>query len=378
MTVLAILIAFVTLGALAVLFEGGRAIPELADAPPPTSHPRVSIVFAARDEVRAVEGAVRSLLAQDYPALEVVAVDDRSTDGTREVLDRLAGSEPRLRVAHVQELPAGWLGKTHALQRGAESAAGELLLFTDADVVMRADAVSRAVGLLQARGADHVAAGPGLVSPTLPLALVVNFFTMAFLLFQRPWRAMNPRSADHIGIGAFNLVTRDAYERAGGHARVALRPDDDVKLGKAIKLAGGRQLFASGRGLMTIEWYSTLGDMVRGLRKNSFAGMEYSVARFVGAIAALLLVHVLPFVLVWTTEGTARAAWAVTCLALMAAYFATAAAAKSRPWLAILYPVAALLFCWVFVRNVVLTLREGGIEWRGTRYSLEELRRNVV
>lgn len=378
MTVLAILVAFVALGALAMLVEGGRAIPELAHAPAPASHPRVSIVLAARDEVRGVEGAVRSLLAQAYPALEVVAVDDRSADGTREVLDRLAAAEPRLRVVHVTELPPGWLGKTHALQRGAEAATGELLLFTDADVVMRDDAVSRAVGLLQARGADHVAAGPSLESPTVPLALVVNFFIMAFVLFQRPWRAVNPRSADHIGIGAFNLVTRAAYARAGGHERVALRPDDDLKLGKAIKLAGGRQLFASGRGVMTVEWYATLGEMVRGLRKNSFAGMEYSVARFVGAALAVLLVHVLPFALVWTSGGVERIAWAVACLALMTAYFASAAAARSRPWLALLYPVAALLFLWIFARNVVLTLREGGIEWRGTRYALEELKRNRV
>lgn len=378
MMVLACLVAFVALGALAMLLEGGRAIPELSEAPLPTAHPRVSIVLAARDEVRAVEEAVRSLLSQDYPALEVVAVDDRSSDGTREVLDRLAAAESRLRVVHVTTLPAGWLGKTHALQRGAEAASGELLLFTDADVVMRADAVSRAVGLLRARGADHVAAGPGVVSPTVSLALVVNFFTLAFVLFQRPWRAVNPRSADHVGIGAFNLVTREVYLRAGGHARVALRPDDDLKLGKAIKLAGGRQLFASGRGIISVEWYPTLGAMVRGLRKNSFAGMEYSVLRFLGAALAILLVHVLPFVLVWTSEGAERAAWAVACLALMAAYFGSAAAARSRPWLAVLYPVAALLFLWVFARNVVLTLVEGGIEWRGTRYSLEELKANRV
>lgn len=378
LTILAIVVAFLALGGLAMLVDGARGIPELADAPAPTATPRVSVVFAARDERRAVEAAVRSLLAQDYPDFEVVAVNDRSADGTGEVLGGLAADEPRLRVAHVTELPAGWLGKTHALARGAEAATGELLLFTDADVVMRADTLTRAVGLLEARAADHVAAGPGLASPTLPLALVVNFFTMAFLLFQRPWRAVNPRSRDHIGIGAFNLVRRSAYDRAGGHARVALRPDDDLKLGKALKLSGASQLFASGRGVMEVEWYATLGEMTRGLRKNSYAGMEYSAWRFAGAVAACLLLHVAPFVAVWVTEGVARVAWGVAAIALMTAYWATARAANSRTWLALLYPVAGLLFTWIFARNVVLTMIEGGIEWRGTRYSLDELRKNVV
>ena len=378
---LAILSALIAVGAVVQLAIGYRATPTLANQPPlapGAPAPRVSIVVAARDEVRAVEAAVRSVLRQDYPDLEVVAVDDRSRDGTGEVLDRLAASEPRLRVTHIAELPEGWLGKTFALAGGARAASGELLLFTDADVVLDATAVSRAVALMRARGLDHLAVGPGLHIPSVRLALVVNFFIMTFMLFQRPWRAANPRSRDHIGIGAFNLVRRSAYDRAGGHARVALRPDDDVKLGKALQQAGARQRFAGGRDLVTVEWYRTLGEMTEGLRKNAFAGMEYRVSAAVGATLATLLLHVAPFVGLALARGTAQLLFGVACFALVAGYFASAWLQRSRPWLAILFPVAALLFAWIFVRNVVLTLAEGGITWRGTRYSLAELRKNVV
>lgn len=380
-TLFAFILLVVSLGALAQLLTGYRLTPTLASQPPLGAErraPRVSIVVAARDEARAVEAAVQSLLRQDYPDLEVVAVDDRSSDGTGEVLDRLAAAEPRLRVAHVVELPAGWLGKTHALEQGARAATGDLLLFTDADVVLERTALSRAVALMEARGVDHLAVGPGLHIPSAWLALVVNFFMLSFLLFQRPWRAANPRSRDHIGIGAFNLVRRSAYERAGGHARVALRPDDDVKLGKALKQTGARQLFADGRGFATVEWYRTVGEMTEGLRKNSFAGMEYRISAAIGATIATLLLHLAPFVGLVFAHGVARAMFGAVCAILVGAYFTTAWMHRTRPWLALFYPVAALLFLWIFVRNVALTVIEGGITWRGTRYSLEELRKNVV
>ncbi|NIP78703.1 MAG: glycosyltransferase, partial [Gemmatimonadetes bacterium] len=114
-------------------------MPRLGELPPGPG-PRVTVVVAARDEAGHIAPTVHSLLAQDYPDLEVVAVDDRSTDGTGRILDRLAARQPRLRVLHIDTLPPDWLGKNHALHRGAELASGELLLFTDADVVMRPDA----------------------------------------------------------------------------------------------------------------------------------------------------------------------------------------------------------------------------------------------
>jgi len=379
MLLVALVFLFFALGSFAVLLQGYRAVPLLETIPPtPADAPRVSIVVSARDEERAIDGAVRSLLRQDYPDLEVVAVNDRSTDATGDVLRRVAREEPRLRVVEITELPAGWLGKTHGLARGAAAATGEWLLFTDGDVHLQRTALARAMTLVQRRGVDHLAVGPELDIRRRSLALLVNFFIMSFMFFQRPWRAADPRSRDHIGIGAFNLVRRSAYERAGGHARVALRPDDDLKLGKAIKASGGRQLFASGRGFVRVEWYRSVREMTEGLRKNSFAGMEYRLSAAVGAIAALLLVYVLPFAMPFVSEGAARLVWLAVCAVHMGTYAATATSQRSPGWLALCFPLAALLFTWVFARNVFLTVRDGAIEWRGTRYPLAELKKNVV
>src|SRR5215218_1760725 len=165
----------------------------LGDVPP------LSIVVAARNEARGIEQAMRSLLSQDAPRLEVVAVDDRSDDATGAILDRFAEGEPRLRVVHVADLPPGWLGKNHALWLGAERAGGELLLFTDADVVMAPDTLRRAAAMMAAGGIDHLPAGMHVDMPGWLLKTFGVFFGLMFTVFSRPWKARDPRSRSHVG-----------------------------------------------------------------------------------------------------------------------------------------------------------------------------------
>jgi hypothetical protein len=379
MLVLGIVLLVVALGMLITLIQCFRAIPELATRPLLEGEaPRVSVVIAARDEAARIERALTSVLRQEYANYEVIVVDDRSTDGTSDILDRIATREPRLHVVHIHSLPDEWLGKNHALQRGAESSSGELLLFTDADVVLEPTTLSRAVRLMRDRRLDHVALGPDLVLPTRPLQLAGGFFTMSFMLYLQPWRATDPRSDRHIGIGAFNLVRADMYQAIGGHAPIALRPDDDVKLGKLVKMGGGRQLLASGNGLVSVEWYATLGEFVHGLRKNSFAGFEYSVPRWIGSTAASLLLHVWPFVGAVVLDGVPQMLHAAACVVLVIAFAYTLRKSRAAVWLSLFFPLGALLVLWVVGRAVVATLVSGGIEWRGTRYSLEALRANEV
>lgn len=197
--------------------------------------PLVSIVVAARDEAAKVERAVESLLAQSYPCLQVIVVNDRSTDATGDLLEALALKHPRLEVLHVTRLPPGWLGKNHALWQGSQVAKGQWLLFTDGDVLMEPSALARSMNYGQRRGLDHVAATPDVRMPGHFLNMFSLVFGFFFVLFTRPWRAAAQASPCHIGIGAFNLVRAATYFQAGGHARIALRPDDDLKLGKIIK-----------------------------------------------------------------------------------------------------------------------------------------------
>jgi cellulose synthase/poly-beta-1,6-N-acetylglucosamine synthase-like glycosyltransferase len=373
-------VAVVAILALLQLAWGYLNIPSLRDVPPQRRDgaPRVSVIVAARNEERHIGVAVASLLTQSYPSLELIVVDDRSDDDTPRILRDLAATSPPLRVVRIDELPDGWLGKNNALQRGAEAASGDLLVFADADVVMDGDAVARAVRLATVEGADHLAVAPTIVLPTWPLALVVNYFMMWFLLWLRPWRARDPLSHAFIGIGAFNLVRASAFTAVGGFSRIALRPDDDIMLGKLLKRGGHRQLLASADGLVRVEWYRTLRELALGFRKNAFAGMDYSVLRTAAAVLGNAVLCVWPFIAMWTTTGAERGWYATAGVAQMIAYVGPAVVHRTRPWLALLYPIAAVMFVTILTAAVTRTLRRGGIEWRGTFYPLNRLRANRV
>jgi hypothetical protein len=278
----------------------------------------------------------------------------------------------------VSELPTGWLGKNHANWLGAQAASGELLLFTDADVVMAPGAVDRAVGSLQRGGWDHLAVAPRVVLPGALLSQFTLYFGILFSLYARPWAARNPRSRAHVGIGAFNLVRRDAYFACGGHERIRLRPDDDMKLGKLLKLGGFRQHFLNGNGAIAVEWYGSWREVRDGLMKNLFAGTGYSVAATIaGSLAQLALlagpVLALPF-----GGALARGLNLGSCALLLMIGALCAPQFGTRRWGGALLPPLALFGAWLMWRSMLLALLRGGIDWRGTRYPLAALRRNIV
>jgi glycosyltransferase involved in cell wall biosynthesis len=366
------------IGACVQLLTGASRIKPLSDQAGDPNGPKVSVIVAARDEGPHIERALQSLLAQQYASFEIIAIDDRSADDTGAILDRMASKNPRLRVIHVTELPPHWLGKNHALHAGAAVATGEYLLFTDADVVFAPDALARGVAFARARKADHLTVGPELESPSLLLTLVVTFFTLGFMGYYRPWHAEDPKRQEHIGIGAFNLVRASLYREFGGHSKIALRPDDDIKLGRLVKLAGGRQLVAGGTGVIRVRWYATVGELGRGLRKNTFAGLHYNLPFAIAAIIAQLVVNVWPFVALFVTSGPVWWLNAASALVLMTMFALVARGVGSKPWLAIGYPIAALIFVYIVIVAVWTTVSRGGIEWRGTFYSLTELKQNTV
>ncbi|MET0397616.1 MAG: glycosyltransferase family 2 protein [Longimicrobiaceae bacterium] len=369
---------------MAVLFadgvRGAMSLRRLHQVPPvpDAEAPPVSVVIAARDEERGIEHALASVLAQRYRPLEVVVVDDRSADATGAILDRMAAADPRLRVVHVAELPAGWLGKNHALQVGAAEAAGDFVLFTDADVVMAPDTLARAIGLMQAEGIDHLAAAPRVEMPSLALRVFVVLFSLFFAIAFRPWKLRDPRSRAHIGIGAFNLVRTGAYRAAGGHLPIRMRPDDDLKLGKLMKKHGFRQDFVVATESLRVEWYRTFGELVRGLMKNGYAGMDYRLSWVAGTTAAHLLVFVLPWVAVWLTAGAAQLLFGAAVGLAFVMYAGAARAQGVSPLYGVLFPVATLVFLYIVWRAAVVTIAADGIDWRGTHYALDELRANEV
>jgi cellulose synthase/poly-beta-1,6-N-acetylglucosamine synthase-like glycosyltransferase len=359
---------------------GGSRLRRLHQIPPlpDAEMPSVSIIVAARNEERAIEHALGSLLRQRGGGMEVIVVDDRSDDSTGAILDRMAAVEPRLRVVHVTDLPRGWLGKNHALWMGAQSARGELLLFTDADIVMAPDAVARAAGYLSRERLDHLTVAPHVNMPGRLLTAFGVVFTIFFSLYTRPWRVRDPRSKQHVGIGAFNLVRADSYRRMGTHRAIAMRPDDDVKLGKLVKKNGMLQDFVLGPELVQVEWYSSIPEAVRGLRKNGFAGVDYRISLVVLATAVHVVFFIWPFIAVFATRGWTQAFYGFALLMILGLYAGSARAQKSAWWHGILFPIASVLFIVVIWNATIYALVNRGIEWRGTHYPLDELRANRI
>lgn len=378
--VLALVTVLLLLATFAGLLQGNRLLRSLRDVLPWSGSPApaVSVVIPARNEERHVEEALRSVLALDWEPLEIVVVDDRSTDGTGAILDRMALAEPRLRVIHVTELPAGWLGKNHALQTGAELSAGELLLFTDADVVFDPTTLRRAVGYLLENRLDHLTVAPEIRVPGVFLKMFVAVFSIFFALFVKPWKARDPKSRHHVGIGAFNLVRTAAWHAAGTHRAIAMRPDDDLKLGKLLKKNGFRQDLAFGRDLVSVEWYHSVRELVDGLMKNAFSGVDYRISVVLAATVLLLAFFVWPFAAVFLTGGAARLLSLVAVALLLVLSWVNARLTHLPVWTGLGFPLATLFFIYIVWRSMILTLVQGGIRWRGTLYPLKELKANQV
>jgi glycosyltransferase involved in cell wall biosynthesis len=220
---------------------------------------RCSIVVAARDEEARIESTVRHLLAQAGVTIEVIVVDDRSTDRTSEILRRLAAEDARVRVQRVDVLPEGWLGKCHACHLGARAATGDWILFTDADCWLKPDVVARALSVADRERADHITLTPGIAPETLG----AQAWHLAFLMSLANWFSgvNRDRPKAYLGMGAFNLGRASAYRECGGYEALRLTVLDDVKLGLLLRRAGKRTRGFIGGDDTECHWGNTVGSM---------------------------------------------------------------------------------------------------------------------
>jgi glycosyltransferase involved in cell wall biosynthesis len=356
---------------------GSRKLGSLGDISPTaaTDGPLVSIIVPACNEVGTIGPALATLLAQNYANLEIVVVNDRSTDGTGEILREMQQRHPELIILDIHELPEGWLGKHHALHCGATLAKGDILLFTDADIHMQASTVARAVNRLERAGLDHLCLiFKNKAKGWLLNSLILDAGGGLFLLF-KPWLASNPRSKRFMGVGAFNMVRRRAYEQVGGHDAIKTHPIDDLMLGKIIKEAGLHQECLSGYDFVTVNWYNSTGAMIDGLMKNIFALANFNTVLALGGVLGIGLFTILPQWGLLFAHGPSRLFFGLT-VALRLAFFSQAARHSGlTPWLAPAALITPYLTVYTILRATFLTLKNNGINWRGSHYSLDELRR---
>lgn len=377
-------LAFFTLGAFilscVVMWFGNRTIKFLDEIPAAASvdYPQVSILIPARNEEKNIAEALQSVLQLDYPSFEILIINDRSTDRTGEILENMAHANPRIRPLHITAVPKGWLGKNHALYRAAQAATGELLLFTDADIVMHPATLRNAVQHLLVQQLDHLTASPALKMPGVWLNLFAGFFNMAFFMYAQPWKVKNPRSNKFIGVGAFNLIRAATYHAIGTHQAIAMRPDDDMKLGKLVKQHGGKSEFLHGTRMLGVEWYDSLHAVIQGLEKNIFAGLDYKLWPVIHGTIANLIFWVWPFIGIFLTTGPAQILNLAIVVVILLIYGNGAGLGNLPRWHGIGVPLAAMFFIFLIWNSTLKTLLNRGINWRGTFYSLTELKANKV
>jgi len=356
--------------------------------PPDAALPSLTIVVPARNEEAEIEPALRSVLELNYPRFEIVAVNDRSTDQTGAIMDRIAAepaAQGRLRVIHVRNLPAGWLGKVHAMWLGSQKNAAQgtaaqqitsdWLLFTDADCVFRPDCLRRAIHYATKTATDHLVLFPTAHMKTLGERMMIGFPQVMASFAMRAWKVRDPNARDHIGVGAFNLVRRSAYEAIGTYEALRLEVVDDIKLGEAIKKAGLRQDVVFGHELVSLRWAVGAAGVVANLEKNLFAFLRFRVSLALVVCALTFFLCVCPFLGLLLAPGWARAPFAVAIAMIALVYTLTGRYMASSPWMFLTCPIAALIFAFATLQSAFIAVRDGAITWRGTRYPLEELRK---
>ncbi len=372
------------------LLDAAIGMPKVADiskpewnrAPvTPNGNPRVSIIVPARNEEEHVGPAISTLLTLDYDNYEIIAVDDRSTDRTGEVMDRIAccpEARGHLKVIHIVELPPGWLGKVHAMWSAANQATGDWLLFTDADVHFRPDVLTRALAYAEAEAADHLVLFPRMIMKSFGESVMIAFFQTLFLFGHRPWKVADPKTKDHMGVGAFNLIRRRVYDAVGTYQALRFEVVDDMKLGKIVKNAGYAQRNVYGADLISLRWAKGAMGMVNNLTKNFFAVMSFQWWRALLSAFVLAFLNLMPFFGIWLAHGWARLPYALALASIFAIYVGMSWESDIPAYYFVCHPIGTVLFVYIMLRSMTLTLVRRGVVWRGTFYSLEELRRGMV
>jgi chlorobactene glucosyltransferase len=351
--------------------------PNLADAPPAAGEP-LSVIIPARNEAGQIETVVRTVLASTYAPLELLVVDDRSTDDTAAIVERLAAADPRLRLVRGEPLPKGWYGKPWACAQGARAATGSLLVFTDADTAHDPALLGHAVAHLRATRADLLTLAPRQLIVSFWERLIMPQIWLVLGLRYHPATvnaAMHPR--DVVANGQFLMFPRASYDAMGTHALVAGEVVEDLAFAQHTVRQGRRLRFAFANTLMTTRMYQSLGQLVEGWSKNLYLGarLTFPDEPLRRAVAPLLLgsafvFWLLPVIgLVLAVIGVAPAllGWSLLAMGLSMAFWALISFGMGAPmWYGALYPLGAGMALYILLRSTLRGARK--VEWRGRVY----------
>jgi chlorobactene glucosyltransferase len=357
----------------ASLFRLADNRPNLSHVVPSTGTP-ASVIIPARNESAIIETVVRSVLASTYQPLELLVVDDRSTDDTASIVQRLAEEDPRVRLIPGEPVPDGWYGKPWACLQGYRAARGDILLFTDADTRHEPELLARAVGALRQERADLVTVAPRQRCVTFWERLVMPQVWLLLALRYHPSRVNRARrTRDVIANGQFILVPRESYEAVGTHRIVRGEVAEDLALAQAFQRAGRRIHFAFAERLMETRMYHSLPHLIEGWSKNMYLGGRRSFPEnpVLRALVPVMLAASFAFWLVppaaLALAGGGLVPAAVAATALSAVFWMMISYGMKIPaWYGLLYPLGALVGLYIGLRSTWRGARR--VEWRGRVY----------
>jgi len=340
--------------------------------------PRISLIVPACNEASTIESAAESLISLDYPNLEVIFVNDRSSDETGRMIDQIQARSDRFKAIHISELPSGWLGKVHAMSKGIEAATGAWIVLTDADVHFSAHALRKAVAYNRKNRLDFLTIIPDLVTQTFRLQVLMAQLYHQASLFFNPRKLNDPSHKVCYGQGAFLMFDRALYARSPGLEWLRMEVVDDTGFALMMRRAGARMGAVSGRNELRLEWYTSVGSMVKGLEKNGFAMCQYSLLTMVGFIIATWMIFLGFTVFPFLTKSWGYGLLSFLSLGtyLASIDFQLRKLMDLNRLSVCFFPITFVLLPFIFLRAGILANWRDGIHWRGTFYSLDDLRSN--
>jgi chlorobactene glucosyltransferase len=384
-----ILLGPVAWGLLGFVIVKGRGRMRILVRPAPSipqPPPKVSILIPAKDEARQIERCIASVLWQDYPNFEIIAIDDRSSDGTGEILDAMAAKDSRLKVVHIEDgsLPSGWGGKSFALHRGLQQADGQWLLFVDADVLLEPDVLSATIAWAKQREFDLISILPRFVSGTFaervlqPLAGAATSGMFLIALTNSPeWKTA-------FANGQYLCVRREAYDAIGGHEAIRGTLSEDVAIARKLKSAGFRPRLGWGDSWATVRMYEGFSAIFRGWSRNFYVG---NLGRPWRILALMLFIFCCCYSIfpaaAWGFFRNAHpinefAGWGWLAAVAMHYLLMTIVSGLTYRWAgetaayALFLPISLAVLLAICFESLWICIT-GKVQWRGTQYSRDEL-----
>lgn len=343
----------------------------------PADAPLISVIVPAHNEEATIRECLESVLAQDYPRLELILVDDRSTDDTLAVAEEVARSKGELKIVKVTDLPQNWTGKCHALHAGVRHASGEWLAFLDADSTLHKAAIRQCYFEAVEAQVKMITLSPKFVMKTFwEKALQPTFAAMCCILFPLA-RINDPASPVASANGMFYLINRQAYDGIDGHRDVKNLAVEDIGIGMRVKASGMGLLFANGRHLLNTRMYTSFSEIISGWTRILSASMNYRMAtvlKYLGVhvlmstpVALLAFYLYLPVALqLWPQTWFVLPAVVAAGASLVSALFCSQIGAPKR--LSGLFALGNLMLIWVFIVIVKKIVMKDALQWRGTTY----------